>query len=372
MASPTQSDRASERPSAEPARRDTKTRMSTETRAVIALAGVGIAVLASFEEIRIYDPRILNPAPDRSQFPNSFLGISDGVWCNVIIIMAALVGVGMFTIFYRSWRRTGRMHPGVAIYIACTTIALFDPIFNWAMFACYNPKMLHVPVDWAYFDISPTVEPLWVVPGYAFFYLTPAMLAVALCRRWTRRQARRGTVARRRELWVLFATGTAIGMAWDAAVESVMINMGIWQYWRYWGPALVTGPGGNSHLPITEIVMLGVTAGICGVMMHQDDRGQSFALRLANRFTMRSPLLARRKGLAEIMVATVLIDAFFTAYIGFYAVLRVADQESTISGHWHFPSIKVYDPDGAAAAAGIPGPYFEGVWPLPRPDRPAQ
>jgi hypothetical protein len=103
--------------------------------------------------------------------------------------------------------------------------------------------------------------------------------------------------------------------------------------------------------------------------MHQDDRGRSVSTRIAARFAARTPggLFSRRRCLAEILVAIVLIDTVFTLYIGFYAVLRVAGQEDTISGHWHFPSIKVYDPDGLAERSGVPGPFFEGVWPLPRP-----
>jgi len=59
----------------------------------------------------------------------------------------------------------------------------------------------------------------------------------------------------------------------------------------------------------------------------------------------------------------VLITALaYVPYNAVWASFRLTDSGNTLAP-WPFENTKVYDPKGAYADAGVPGPYFRGMMP---------
>ncbi|MBA3743283.1 spirocyclase AveC family protein [Sporichthya sp.] len=322
-----------------------------------AVAGVGIAVfvwLMTFTSTGGSDPRIHNPEQPSPLPGNGMWGLSGQFWIYALHTATVIMCLGMVFFFLRNRRRTGVTHPAFALFIGLSTIIAYDPIFNWAMYAVYNPELRHYPVTWEWAKISPSVEPLWPLGAYPFFFLTPGLITFALFKRYVEPRAKAGSFVDRRPMWSLFLFSLVGCTVMEVIGETLLLQMEIWTYYQYWGPAFHVG---DSWLPLTEIVLASLTMSLLSVMLHRDDHGRSVATRLSASVR---PLRAMRFG--EKATAVLILQAVFIAYIGFYAVVRLAGLDTNISGDYPYRTIKTYDPDGYVQEAGIPGPYYKGVW----------
>jgi hypothetical protein len=139
----------------------------------------------------------------------------------------------------------------------------------------------------------------------------------------------------------------------DIPAELLLVNMNVWHFWQYWGPAITVG---NATLPFTEIFWTGMLIGMGLLLLQQDYKGRAqFAVSMS-----RKPL-ARRLHVGEKGMVLVLLTAVYAAYLSSFAVIRVLKLAHNLENQWPATAAKVYDPHSDARSAGIPGPYFEGV-----------
>lgn len=321
--------------------------------AVIALAGLGWVL--SFTEVEIHSDRIRNPTPPDPLPDEGMWGLSGSVWIVVLHTATMAICLAMIVAFLRNRRAGGTVHPGLGVFLGLTTVIAYDPIFNWAMYAVYSPGLRHWPVDWHWANISPSVEPLWPLGAYPFFFLSPGLIAFALHRRFVLRRAAAGSFALRRPLLSLFLFALPVTLALECVGESLLLQARIWSYYQYWGPALHVFS--HSWLPLTEVINATLTMSLLAMLMHRDDRGRSPSKRLSLRLNRTAGIR-----IGEIGVAILLMQAVFIAYIGYFAVIRTAGLATNVAGDWPYRSIKVYDPDGYVHQAGVAGPYYPGVW----------
>lgn len=295
------------------------------------------------------------PPPDEGM-----LGLSGSFWIVVLNTGTFLVCAALIVGFLWNRRRGGSAHPGFAVFIGLTTIVAYDPIFNWGMYVIYNPNLRHWPTTWPWAHISPSVEPLWPLGAYPFFFLTPGLITFYLHRRFIARRAAPGSFTMRHPLWSIFLFSLPIALAMEMVGESLLLQMRIWTYYQYWGPALRLFS--HSWLPFIEILLATLTMSFLATLMHRNDKGQSPAKRLSMRLggSTRPDGTPRRIRIGEKTTAILLMQAVFIAYIGFFCVLRLAGVQTNVAGYYPYPVIKTIDPDGHAQRAGIPGPYYTG------------
>src|SRR3954447_25165117 len=156
-------------PTVSPVSERKKRPVSTILWVVLALAV--LAVIALYTRIGAVSDRIRNPevsgAPRPADFPLAFphvLGIMQ-----TLLVVSFVVEV---TVLVLAWRRYPR-HPVLLMAIAVTLLFWLDPFVNWAPYAVYNPQLWHLPEDWPWVSLSPTVEPFIVFFGYITFYPGP-------------------------------------------------------------------------------------------------------------------------------------------------------------------------------------------------------
>jgi hypothetical protein len=302
--------------------------------------------------------RLVNPSgsPQDLQWAGQSVG---DLWVPVFYVVTFGLMAVMLGIFYRHWRATRSIHPGLPLWLGLWFGLFIDPIFNWAMYAPYNPDLLHWPDTWSWANINPTVEPLWILFGaYQVFFLAPAMLAFALHRRFVARRAKEGSFTRRHPILSVFLFATACGLLIDIGMEIWMINIGIYEYSQY---ALGAISWGNGHLPLWEFAWVGVLIGFYACLLSRDDRGLSVSERLA---TGVGPL--RRLRLGQFGVAALLCAASLSVYLGFFVGLRLIGSEDKVAPRtWPYSEAKTYDPQGLMEQHGQPGPYNSGLWCTP-------
>jgi hypothetical protein len=333
--------------------------MGRRWRSIAAGLG-GCAILAwvlSFALTGVAGTRVANPAARVPLPVLRWAGLSvDHFWIPAFYGVTGAVMIVMVSLFYRHWRRTGRMHPGLPIFVVLFIQILGDPLYNWAMYCNYYPNLLHWPVNWSVMNVAPTVEPLWIVMGaYQVFFLAPALGIFALHRRFVLGRAKDRAWVRRHPVGSLFIFAWVLGGGMDILMEQWMLNMKIYKYTQIAGPSLGWGKG---HLQVFEIIWIGALIAICAILLHRDDTGRSLSLLLAGSL----PLL-RRLRLRELGVAFVIVSGSLALYGCFWGALRLTGHAThVVPGAWPYPAARVYDPDGRMKAAGFPGPYFAGTW----------
>lgn len=305
-------------------------------------------------ETRIYARNMLNPDTPRLTEPFTWAGLSvDHFWIPVLYLGTAVGVSGVVAFFVRHKRRTGNRHPAVALYLALFIGPLIDPILNWAMYAVYYPKIHHWPITWAFFSISPSIEPFWVIGAYQLS-LIPVCLMVFALYRWINRKASPDSWLVRHHSAGLFVFAAFVGMGFDIALEMWAMSINVWRYTQIAGPYLSFG---HANLAFIEIVWVGVIIGSLTVMLNRDDKGQSFCTRLA-----KSQSLFKRLRCGEVGVAFVVVGMIMFLYGGTFVALRLAGLMKPVPAKYPYTSIKTYDPDGLMEKAGQPGPYFDGIW----------
>jgi hypothetical protein len=95
-----------------------------------------------------------------------------------------------------------------------------------------------------------------------------------------------------------------------------------------------------------------------GVLLYRDDTGKTHAEKLAQRARMfrGCPVFG------AFAVMFLVINVSYFAYGAGFGLIRLSKAATSVACPWTFPEAKVYDPQGFYAKAGVPGPYFEGIW----------
>ena len=143
------------------------------------------------------------------------------------LIQYGFVGMILLTITLcvRAWRRQPG-HPYVLMTIAATGIYWQDPLMHWASYTVFNPQLWHLPEDWFWVDLAPTVQP-YLGLGYAAFFFGPFFPAMAITRR-LQRNARMDAFVWRHPLITLGVLAFALGILIDACLELFLVNTGLY------------------------------------------------------------------------------------------------------------------------------------------------
>ncbi|HZE65854.1 MAG TPA: spirocyclase AveC family protein, partial [Sporichthyaceae bacterium] len=102
-----------------------------------------------------------------------------------------------------------------------------------------------------------------------------------------------------------------------------------------------------------------VLTAVTAVLLWRDADGASVGTRIAAR--VRG--LHGRPVAGEVVVAIVITALAYVPYNAVWASFRLTNSADTVARPWPYENTKVYDPKGDYARAGVPGPYFRGVWP---------
>jgi hypothetical protein len=258
-------------------------------------------------------------------------------WLTVVQI-ATLVASGAFlAVFVARSRREGRLHPVLPVLGGLFVMGLLtDSFANWSSSAAMNPDLLHYPTSWWFFDVSPTVEPLINTVAYPYLFLAPALAVTTLL-------ARRPMP--RRPLLTVFAFAFAISVPINwVLVNLFMVRIEYWTYTQIPGWAAVRG-GTPWQYPWTDPLTLSVLTGVTAVLLWQG--------------THR----AQRRVAREIVVVALVTALAYLPYNAVWASFRLTNNGDTLAKPWIFDNTTVYDPKGDYARAGLPGPYFRGMWP---------
>jgi hypothetical protein len=249
--------------------------------------------------------------------------------------VATLIASGLFlTYFVLASRRHGRLHPALPVLGGLFVMGgLTDSFANWASSAAMNPELLHYPTGWRFFDVSPTVEPLINTVAYPYLFLFPALAVTTLI-------ARRAT-APRRPLWTVFGItfAVAVPINW-VLVNLFMCRIEYWTYTQIPGWAAVRG-GTPWQYSWTDPLTLSVLTGVTAVLLHRAPTGRP---------------------LRQVVTVIVLTALAYVPYNAVWASFRLTDSGNALAP-WIYENTKVYDPKGDYADAGVPGPYFRGIWP---------
>lgn len=278
------------------------------------------------------------------------------LWIQLLSLAGSTIVITTFAVL--SWRRRA-MHPAVPVVIALFGVSLLDPFANWCSSAAMNPQLLHYPVDWPYANISPTVQPLVNNLVYPYLFLFPALFVVGAWKRWLRRDPEGAGWVRRHPLSAVFGFSFLISLPVNlVVVDMFMVRVEYWTYTQIPSWAAVRG-GSSWQYPWTDPLTLSLVTGATAVFLWRDADGRSLANRIADRLR---PLRSRRL-LGEVLVASLFLSLSYMAYNGLWATFRLTDSGDQLARPWPYQDTKVYDPTGHYRSAGVPGPYFAGVWP---------
>jgi hypothetical protein len=279
-------------------------------------------------------------------------------WGLVIQIGTLVIAAGIWAYFIRVSRRQGAWHPGLVLCCAVTTMLWQDSYSNWVPYAAYDPRLLHWPVTWAWASLSPTVEPLFVIPGYVAAFVPPALGTLWTYHRFVAPKVRLGSWWDRHPVVTLWLVAWLVAMVWDTLVELFFVHTGFYTYTQVirWGSI---NAGTTTQLPwLWEVPSVSVIYASATALLWRDDQGQTIADRVGGRV---GPF-RRRPRLATLVVASCIMNLSFTAYVAFWTPIRLSRVADTVARPWRYQDTKVYDPQGFYHQAGEPGPYFPGIW----------
>lgn len=312
------------------------------------LLGVALTVLVLAPANKGPEGRILVDRPVPEPRPQLW-GVDH--WMTIVQI-ATVIASGLFLAAFVLWsRRHGRLHPALPVLGALFVMGLLtDSFANWTSSAAMNPDLLHYPTSWWFFDISPTVEPLVNTVAYPYLFLGPALAVVA--------GVQRRAVAPRRPLLTVFALTYVSSLPINfVLVNLFMVRIEYWTYTQIPGWAAVRD-GSPWQYPWTDPLTLSVLTGVTATLLWCDADGAN----VATRFAARVRGLRNHRVGGEIVVAVVIAAMAYVPYNAVWASFRLTDSGDSLAKPWVFENTKVYDPKGDYARAGVPGPYFQGIW----------
>jgi hypothetical protein len=262
----------------------------------------------------------------------------------------------------RSRRNTGRVHPAMVVFLGLAVLAIQDPIQNWAVYAAYDPQLLHFPTTWPYFDTAPSVEPLLPFLLYPIAFGVPALAALWIYRRLVRpRLAPTGFFGRHPAL-TAFCVGEALAIPVTFVAEWFGTRTHTYTFTQLWPPITIFGgTQGQMHI-FYEGPALGALIAFSTALLWQDDKGRT----VLDRYVDRSPRLRTRPRRNVVLLAMAILSTYYLAYGVPYWMMRLTNSATSVVATWPLPDTKVYDPQHRLADAGVPGPYHVGPlagWP---------
>jgi hypothetical protein len=259
-------------------------------------------------------------------------------------------------------RRSERVHPAMVVFLGLSVLALQDPIQNWAVYAAYDPQLLHFPTTWPYFNTSPTVEPLLPLLLYPIAFGFPALIALRLYERVVAPRLSSTSFFGRHPVLCAFLVGQLIAIPTTFVFEFVATRMHIFTFTQLWPPVTIFGgTQGQMHL-FYEGPALGALIAISTALMVRDDRGRT----ALDRFVDRKPALRKHPRRSVVAAAMMLLTVYYAAYGVPYWLMRLTNSSTDVVQPWSLPNTKVYDPQHRLRHAGVPGPYHTGPlagWP---------
>lgn len=277
-------------------------------------------------------------------------------WPLVFEVGALLVCLGCWFFAIRANRRDPRgNHPAFVLMVATTALCWFDPPANWVTYAAYDPRLLHFPVDWPWFNLAPTVEPICVLLGYCFYWMLPGFFLIRAYRRWGHSLAV-DSIWRRRPLLMMFVGGAAIGAVWDHSLEMFLTRIELYTYTQTIdGLSLRTGSTWQFPV-VVEVSCIAFMMGVASLMFWQDDAGRTINERMARRLRV----FQQFPRLGTHVVAIGLLSLAYIGYFGVFGVVRLTHSATAVAQPWTYLDTKVYDPHCDYAANGEPGPKYRG------------
>jgi len=331
-----------------------------------AVAGAAVFLLVTSRRGAQGDPRRVNPHPAATYVVN---GTPRGepalwgfqYWPEFFGLLMLVIAVAVMTPFVISSFRERKLTHSLMVFLATAILAWMDPLANWVTYTDYNPQLLQFPTTWPWFELSPTVEPLLVIPGYPFYYFSVALLAFGGYNRYVLRRVGVNSWWRRHPRLGAFIIGFAIGTVWDIPTELFMINARMYSYSQYWGPTLSIG-GPHVALPLIWSLFTIISIATITVLFYRDDRGESVMTvvgRRLPRFGFQLNSSAEPSAGRKVFAAALILSVMYAGLCLFYGALRVTG----IAGHampqpWVYQELKTYDPQGVLEKAGFPGPFY--------------
>jgi hypothetical protein len=333
-----------------------RTRWTTRLGWGIVIAGYlvfAVTTLATVQSGLHGDIRRMNPDPGPAPDP-PFLGFDD--W-PMLVAWSAVPTTLIFvcTVTWLSLRQR-RIHWSLVVTVACLLAGALDPIANWAVFAVFDPRMVHFPFRWPYVNVSPDLEPaLSFLGGYASYYLLNGFVLLRGHEILIAPRIRSDSLLGGRRLTAVFLGAFVLAIPVNAFVQYLWLKVGIFVYTEAVGPVLRIG---HVHLPLIMVVYDCFIFAMVAVVCVRDDAGN---LVLVDRISTMLPHQRSRPAITftrQALVATTVLVASFGIPLAVLAGLRVAQLSKPAYGNYPFPTVKVYDPYGNLQRAGKPGPFY--------------
>lgn len=313
------------------------------------------------------DVRRVNPDPSA---PYTVNGVPRGEpalwgfqhWPEFFGILMLVIAVAVMTPFVVSTFRQRKLTYPLIIFLATAVLAWMDPLANWVTFTVYNPQLIQFPTIWPWFELSPTVEPLLVIPGYPFYYFSIALLAFGGYNKFILRRVGPNSWWRRHPRIGAFIVGFGMGALWDVPCELFMINARMYTYSQYWGPVISVG-GPHVALPLIWPLFTIVSIATITVLLYRDDRGESVVTTLGGklpRLRHGAEVEGEVSSLRRVIAAALILSAMYSVLCLFFGTLRVSGLADTPAPQpWVYQEVKTYDPYGDLEKAGHPGPFYQ-------------
>jgi hypothetical protein len=313
------------------------------------------------------DPRRVNPHPIGNYWVRGVPRAEPPLWGfqywpEFFGITMLVIAIAVMAPFVVKSVRDRKMSYPLIIFLGVAILAWLDPPSNWVTYTIYNPQLLHFPTTWPWMELSPSVEPILVVPGYPFYYFSVAILAYGGYQRYV--LARVGTDSwwRRHPRWGAFVIGFGVGTLWDIPTELFMLNAKMYFYAQSWGPTISVG-GPHVALPLVWSLFTIVSIAAITVLLYRDDAGESVVTDIARRL----PRLGGRRhddgslvsSGRQVIACALALSVVYCGLLLFYATLRVTGlADHPMPNSWTFQEIKTYDPQGVLERAGKTGPFY--------------
>jgi hypothetical protein len=299
------------------------------------------------------DPRTTNPDPGMPPYP-PFLGV--GNWPLVTTVMSVILTVAFFGyLVWQSIRQRGP-HWLLIVGIAAFFAGALDPLANWATFTVFDPRVVHFPFSWPYFNISPLLEPtLSFLGGYASYYVLTGLGLLWIHRRFIEPRIRQNSLLDRHRLFAVFLTGFIAGLPLNALMQFMWLKVGLFVYTEAAGPVLHVA---GRQLPVLMVIYDSVLFAIVALLCVCDDSGRpAMVAKLAHNLpSLGGGARVTTTRLTVIATAVLMSAVLFPTVV--FSLLRIAADAKPAYEVWPYSTVKVYDPYGDLERAGKPGPFY--------------
>jgi hypothetical protein len=213
------------------------------------------------------------------------------------IAFAYLAGVGFVAAgVYLSVRRRG-FHPLLLVCIAALSISWLEAPYDWAVYAQFDPDIPRMPSWWP-LNMTWGGLPASVPIGYIAYFVLPAVIAVALARRWQKSY---------------LLVGFIVGFSWALFFNGYIgARLGVFYYGRVI-PGLALFGGTKHQYPVYDAVAMALQMMVFTYLLARVDQWRWSALRAVAVF---------------VLVAHALYGSLFGLHLGAKAAGWVTDGPS--------------------------------------------